>query len=48
VIARQIAFFALIALAQAICLVVGGMNLSVGAIGGFCTVILGLCMQRSA
>ena len=46
VIARQIAFFALIALAQAICLVVGGMNLSVGAIGGFCTVILGLCMQR--
>jgi ribose transport system permease protein len=47
VIARQIAFFALIALAQAMCLVVGGMNLSVGAIGGFCTVILGLCMQRA-
>ena len=47
VIARQIGFFALIALAQAICLVVGGMNLSVGAIGGFCTVILGLCMQRA-
>jgi ribose transport system permease protein len=47
VITRQIGFFALIALAQAICLVVGGMNLSVGAIGGFCTVILGLCMQRA-
>jgi ribose transport system permease protein len=47
VIARQIAFFALIALSQAICLVVGGMNLSVGAIGGFCTVMLGLCMQRA-
>jgi ribose transport system permease protein len=46
VISRQIAFFALVALAQAVCLVVGGMNLSVGAIGAFCTVMLGLCMQR--
>jgi ribose transport system permease protein len=47
VISRQIAFFVLVALAQAVCLVGGGMNLSVGAIGGFCTVILGLCMQRA-
>ena len=46
VIARQIAFFVLVALAQAVCLVVGGMNLSVGAIGGFCTVMLGLAMVR--
>ncbi len=47
VISRQMAFFALIALAQAVCLVMGGMNLSVGAIGSFATVILGLCMDNA-
>jgi predicted ABC-type sugar transport system permease subunit len=46
IIARQIAFSILIALSQAVCLVVGGMNLSVGAIGSMATVILGLCFQE--
>jgi ribose transport system permease protein len=45
VISRQVAFYALIALSQAFCLVVGGMNLSVGAIGSITTVILGLCLD---
>ena len=45
IISRQIAFSILIALSQAVCLVVGGMNLSVGAIGSMATVILGLCFQ---
>jgi len=47
VISRQVAFFAFIALAQAACLVVGGMNLSVGAIGSIATVVLGLCMDKN-
>jgi len=46
VLSRQIAIFALIALSQAVCLVVGGMNLSVGAIASIATVVLGLCMQN--
>jgi len=46
VLARQVAFYVLIALAQAVCLVVGGMNLSVGAIGSMTTVVLGLCLDR--
>ncbi len=46
VISRQAAFFALIALSQGVCLVVGGMNLSVGAIGSIATVTLGLCMDN--
>jgi ribose transport system permease protein len=45
VVSRQVAFYVLIALAQAICLVVGGMNLSVGAMGSLATVILGLCLD---
>jgi ribose transport system permease protein len=48
IISRQIAFSILIALSQAVCLVVGGMNLSVGAIGSMATVILGLCFQNLA
>lgn len=44
VISRQVAQFVLVALAQAVCLVVGGMNLSVGAIGSLTTVALGLCL----
>lgn len=46
VLARNVAIYVLIALSQALCLVVGGMNLSVGAIGGFCTVMLGVCMEK--
>jgi ribose transport system permease protein len=45
VVSRQMAFYTLIALSQAFCLVVGGMNLSVGAIGSITTVILGLCLD---
>jgi ribose transport system permease protein len=46
VLSRQVAFYILIALAQAFCLVVGGMNLSVGAIGSIATVVLGLCLEQ--
>ena len=42
-ISRQVEQFVLIALAQAVCLVVGGMNQSVGGIGSVTTVALGLC-----
>ncbi len=45
VVSRLVAQFVLIALAQAVCLVVGGMNLSVGAIGSLATVALGLCLD---
>ena len=44
-ISRQIALAALIALSQAVCLAVGGMNLSVGGIGSITTVVLGLSLQ---
>jgi len=47
VVSRQVAFYVLIALAQAVCLVVGGMNLSVGAIGSMATVVLGLLLDRA-
>jgi ribose transport system permease protein len=46
VIEKQVAFRVLIALAQAVCLVVGGMNLSVGAISSIVTVLLGICFER--
>ena len=42
---RQIGLAALIALSQAVCLTVGGMNLSVGGIGSITTVVLGLSLQ---
>ena len=45
VVSRQVAFYVLIALAQAVCLVVGGMNLSVGAISSFSTVMLGASLE---
>jgi len=45
VVSRLVAQFVLIALAQAVCLVVGGMNLSVGGIGSLTTVVLGLCLE---
>lgn len=40
-VSRMVGFFALIALSQGLALVVGGMNLSVGAIGGLATVTVG-------
>lgn len=45
VVSRQMAFYVLIALSQAFCLVVGQMNLAVGAIGSIVTVVLGLGMD---
>ncbi len=45
-ISRQVEQFVLIALAQAVCLVVGGMNLSVGGIGSLTTVALGLSLDN--
>jgi ribose transport system permease protein len=45
VISRQMAFYVLIALSQAFCLVVGQMNLAVGAIGSIATVVLGLGLE---
>jgi ribose transport system permease protein len=45
VISRQMAFYVLIALAQAFCLVVGQMSLAVGAVGSIATVVLGLALD---
>jgi ribose transport system permease protein len=47
VISRQIGFFVLLGLGQAVCIVVGGMNLSLGAIGAMTTVMLGLLLERA-
>ncbi|MFT5088449.1 MAG: ribose transport system permease protein [Candidatus Latescibacterota bacterium] len=44
-VSRTIAFSALVALSQAVVLVAGGMNLSVGAIGGLATITTGYCIQ---
>lgn len=44
-ISRIIAFSAFVALAQAVVLVAGGMNLSVGAIGGLATIATGYGIQ---
>ena len=44
-ISRIVAFSVLVALAQAVVLVAGGMNLSVGAIGGLATSTTGYCIQ---
>jgi ribose transport system permease protein len=41
---RYIAFYLFVALAQAVCLVVGDLNLAVGAVGSIATVALGLLM----
>jgi ribose transport system permease protein len=46
VVSRQMAFYVLIALAQAFCLVVGQMSLAVGAIGSITTVVLGLGLDN--
>ena len=45
-VSREIGLAALIALSQAVCLTVGGMNLSVGGIGSITTVVLGLSLQN--
>ena len=42
---RYVAFYVLIALSQAVCLAVGDMNLTVGAVGSITTVALGLCLD---
>jgi ribose transport system permease protein len=42
VVSRQMAFYVLIALSQAFCLVVGQMSLAVGAVGSLATIVLGL------
>lgn len=39
---RYVAFYVLVALAQAVCLAAGDMNLAVGAVGSLTTVLLGL------
>ena len=41
---RYIAFYVLVALSQAVCLVTRGMNLTIGGIGSLVTVALGLCL----
>jgi len=41
---RYVAFYVLVALAQASCLVVGDLNLTVGAVGSIATVLLGLAI----
>jgi len=45
-ISRMVGFFALVALSQAVALVVGGMNLSVGAIGGLATITVGYLISE--
>ncbi|PTY07470.1 ABC transporter permease [Opitutaceae bacterium EW11] len=41
---RYVAFYVLVALAQAVCLAAGDLNLAVGAVGSLATVALGLSM----
>ena len=44
-IARTAALYVFVAMGQAIVIVVGGMNLSLGAIGGLSVVVAGWCME---
>jgi ribose transport system permease protein len=44
---RYIAFYVLVALAQAVCLAVGDMNLAVGAVGSLATVLIGLLVATA-
>ncbi len=46
-ISRTVGFLALVALAQAVALVVGCMNLSVGAIGGLATIVTGFLIVHA-
>lgn len=45
-VSRNVGFWVLVALAQAFVVVVGGMNLSVGAIGGLATITTGYLIER--
>jgi len=45
VVSRQMAFYVLIAMSQAFCLVIGQMSLAVGAIGSITTIVLGLGLE---
>ncbi|HMP81903.1 MAG TPA: ABC transporter permease [Verrucomicrobiota bacterium] len=42
---RYVAFYVLVAMAQAICLAIGAMNLAVGAVGSIATVAFGLLVS---
>jgi ribose transport system permease protein len=44
---RYVAFYVLVALAQAVCLAAGDLNLAVGAVGSLTTVMLGLLFQSA-
>jgi ribose transport system permease protein len=44
---RYVAFYVLVALAQAVCLAAGDLNLAVGAVGSVATVLLGLLMASA-
>jgi ribose transport system permease protein len=46
-ISRTLAFYVFIALGQAVVLVVGGMNLSIGSIGGLSTITVGMLLQNA-
>jgi len=43
---RYVGFYVLVALAQAVCLAAGGLNLAVGAVGSLTTVLLGLLFAQ--
>jgi ribose transport system permease protein len=45
-VSRTAALYAFVALGQAIVVVIGGMNLSLGNIGGLAVVVAGLCMDK--
>jgi ribose transport system permease protein len=45
-VSRNVGFWVIVALAQAFVVVVGGMNLSVGAIGGLATITTGYLIER--
>ena len=47
-ISRELAFYALIGLGQAVVMAIGGMNVSLRAIGGLATTIVGIPSPRPA
>jgi ribose transport system permease protein len=44
-VSRTAALYVFVALGQAMAIIVGGMNMSLGAIGGLCTIVAGFCMH---
>lgn len=46
-ISRELAFYALIGLGQAVVMAIGGMNVSLGAIGGLATTIVGILITKT-